>query len=151
EVVRRHAAGRTPRADEGLAALVGRALPQRASDPAWPARPERADADAEGILLRWRAARAAAAAALGRPARDLAAAAGERIAGHLARPFDGADRDRRRAHRHRSGMGQARVAVEPRRTEALPAGAGAAARDAAGRPGGDLARPLRPPRLSDHP
>ena len=85
------------------------------------------------------------------PLDSLDQAAGQRTARHLARPLHGADRDRRPARAHRSGLGTARVAVAARRAQALPARAGSASRDAAARPRDRVARSLRPPRLSDHP
>ena len=85
------------------------------------------------------------------PLDGVGQAARERAARHLARPFHGADRDRRPSRAHRSGVGTARVAVAARRSQALPARARSPARDAAARPRDRLARPLRPPRLPDHP
>ncbi len=61
------------------------------------------------------------AAAGRRSARDLEDASAERAARDLARPLDGADRDRRQARAHRPGLERARLAVAVRRPEALPA------------------------------
>src|SRR6185503_16013381 len=124
EVARRKIERRAPRADARFAPVGGRALPQRASDPAWPARPEHADADADGIPLRRRAARAARSAAVGEPARCMGARAAKRLARDVAGSLDGADRNRWPARADRSGLGSARISFAPRRPEALPTRSG---------------------------
>src|SRR5262249_53409169 len=99
--------------------------------------------------LRRRPPDAAPSAPFHEPARRLAADARQWIAGHVAGPLHGADRDRRLARAHRSGVGNARLSIAPRGPQALPARACAAERDAAARPRGRVARSLRSPRLSD--
>ena len=131
--------------------MGGRAVPQRARDHSGLARPKSVDADTQRVSLRRRATRAARAAAIDESARNLGQDARQRATRYLARTFDGADRDRWPARAHRSGLGTARVAVTARRPQALPARACFPSRAAADRPRDRVTRPLRPPRLPDHP
>src|SRR5689334_17527962 len=98
---------RAPRAHAGFAALGRRRLPQRASGPSGPARPEYADAEREGFLLRGGTARAVAAAAVVESPRCVAAKAAERTARDVARPLDRSHRDRWRARIDGSRVGTA--------------------------------------------
>ena len=92
-----------------------------------------------------RCRRATRARRWARPRRD-------RPARDLARPLDGAGRDRRRARAHRSGVGRARLAVRVRRAASASSRCRSpiAALPAARR-GRHLARSLRPPRPPDDP
>ena len=151
EDIRCQARGCAARAHEGFVAVGRRGVSQCSSGAARPARLERTAPDRRRVLVRRRAPRAARPAALAEPARRMAPGAGQRPARHLARPLDGADRDRWPARADRPGVGPARVAVTPGRAKALSAGADRIARAAADRPRARLARSLRPSRLSDDP
>src|ERR1700730_113170 len=151
EIAGQKTARRAARAHQGFTTLGRRAVSQPAPDHSGLARSERVDANAPRISLRRRAARAAGAAAIDEPARNLGQAAREPVTRHVARSFYGADRNRRPARAHRSGVGNTRVAIEARRPQALPARACSPWRDTAARPRDRVARPLRPPRLPDHP
>ncbi len=131
--------------------LERRRIPQPPSGAAGTARPTAPVPVAARLPLRRRTARALETAAGDESARRVAPAGRQRPARHMARSLDGADRDRWSARADRSGVGTARLALAAGRSEALPAGAGAAAHAAAARPGAGLARPLRPPRLPDDP
>ena len=87
--------------------------------------------------------------AFGRSARWLDKAARKRIAGDLARAFDGSDRNRWLPRAHRPGVGSARVSLAPHWSEAVPACSDCATFAAADRCRHRLARPLRPSRLRD--
>ena len=131
--------------------MAGRGVRQHPADPARPARSQRSAPHAQRVPVRRPAACAGRSPALARPARGLEPPARHRPARHLAGSLDGADRDRRTAGADRSGLGRPCLTLSAGRAAALPTGAGAAARAAADRPGADLARPLRSPRLPDHP
>ena len=130
--------------------MGGRSLSKRASGVAESARSDGAHAVAQGFHVRRRTARTAGAVAVDESARRVGQETAKRFASHLARTLHDVDRDRRRAHSDRSGVGAACVSLRARRTEAFSTGARIASRDAARRCRDRLARSLRSSRLSHH-
>ena len=78
-------------------------------------------------------------------------APGSRAACHVARPFHGADGNRRISGIDRSCLGATRVALAADRPETIPARAGADPLAAPDRPGRRISRSLRSSGLSEHP
>ena len=127
----------------GWRAVPQLAVPSRAAIPPFRCPRSRTSCAAASGACRWRRCPSV------NPLDTWTRAARQRPARHLARPLHGADRDRRLARAHRSGVGTARFAVALRRPEALSARADRDSRAAAARCGDRLARSLRPPRLHD--
>ena len=135
----------------GLAPLGGRPVSQPAPDHSGPEGPECVDAEHRRVSLRRRAARAERAAAGARSARDLVESARQRAARHLARSFHGAlEIDGLRVLTDPVWGPRASPSrfAGPKRFQPVPV---RAARDAAARSRGRVARSLRPSRLPDDP
>ena len=104
--------------------LIGRrSISEHASGAAESARPDHANAVAQGFYVRRRTARTTGVVAVDKSARCVGSEAAKRLASHLARALHDVDRDRRRTHSDRSGVGPACVSlalVGPKRFQPVP-------------------------------